>query len=81
MKYKKELSKLHIQVQGLYHRLDDDDKKKFNLRRKLDRQLLTMLAFRDDYYRKYERAKQSLELFDSAFKKTIKKWESKYSNG
>ncbi len=42
MKYKKELSKLRFQAQDLYHKLDDADKKKFNLKRKLDRQLLTM---------------------------------------
>ena len=81
MKYKKELSKLRFQAQDLYHKLDDADKKKFNLKRKLDKQLLTMMAFLPERQNQYEMEKLSYEMFNDALDKTIDKWESKYSNG
>ena len=81
MKYKKELSKLHYEVQDLYHKLGDDYKKKFNLRRKLDIQLLTVWAFHNDYLCKYLTARATFKGVDDAFKALMEKWESKYSNG
>ena len=81
MKYKKELAKLHFQAQDLYHKLDDVDKKKFNLKRKLDKQLLTMMAFLPERQNQYEMEKLSYEMFNDVLNKTIDKWESKYSNG
>lgn len=81
MKYKKELSKLHFEAQDLYHKLDDDYKKKFNLRRKLDRELLTMIAFQPERQNQYEMEKLSYEMFNNALNKTMDKWESKYLNG